>query len=240
MTLENEPNEAVPWGFSRRKFLVVFGAGAAAIAAAGTYGVARNDVVPAAGPAVHSADKLQVARAARGARLGPNGTPASTVAPGPEEFLRLVSAGQGGPPQQVAAGPDTMERASAVSATGTSNRNPHGHGGAGGAVPATGYPQPGNETWGDVVVLEVEVFNQEEVPVPFSAGQLRLRRHGGETITPKDFSRRSGSIAPGAVESMWISYLAPSDAEGFTLEFTDAFHGELLSIGIPSFVAGQS
>lgn len=223
--------------------MVVFGAGAATIAAAGTYGVATSGVDPGAGPMVGAPDKLQVTRAVRGARLGADGTPASSASPGPKEFLRLVSAAQNGPPNQIAAEADTLERTSAVSATGIANNraNGHGsHGGQGGSVPATGYPQPGNQTWGDVVVLEVKVFNEEKVPVPFSPGQLRLRRHGGATITPKDFSRRAGSIPPGAMELMWVSYLAPSDAEGFTLEFTDALHGERLSLGIPSFVSGQS
>lgn len=240
MTSETEAEETGLPGVSRRQFIVVFGAGAATIAAAGTYGVATSGVDPGAGPMVGAADKLQVTRAVRGARLGADGTPASSAAPGPEEFLRLVSAAQNGPPRQVAAEADTLERTSAVSASGMVNSHSNGHGGQSGSAPATGYPQPGNQTWGDVVVLEVKVFNEEKVPVPFSPGQLRLRRHGGETITPRDFSRRAGSIPPGAMELMWVSYLAPSDAAGFALEFTDALHGERLSLGIPSFVSGQS
>lgn len=66
MTSEKETDEAAFWGVSRRQFIVVFGAGAVAIAAAGTYGVATSGVDPGAGPMAGAADKLQVTRAVRG------------------------------------------------------------------------------------------------------------------------------------------------------------------------------
>jgi hypothetical protein len=38
---------------------------------------------------------------------------------------------------------------------------------------------------------------------------------------------------------MWISYLAPSDAAEFSVEFTDPQHDALLALGVPLLVAAK-
>jgi hypothetical protein len=59
----------------------------------------------------------------------------------------------------------------------------HGHGSR---QPWTqGLPQPISLTWGDVVVLDVELHNSGPEPLLFSPGQLRLRLVPADTtITP--------------------------------------------------------
>ena len=93
------------------------------------------------------------------------------------------------------------------------------------------WPQPVNLTWGDVVLLEVELRNSSPEPVLFSPGQLRLRLlPSGTTVTPQDFDRGLGSVDPGATEHLWISYLAPHDALAMELEYSEPEHE-----GPPSF-----
>jgi hypothetical protein len=109
----------------------------------------------------------------------------------------------------------------------------------GATTPVTSHPQPYNLTWGDVVVLEVEVLNTTTVPMLFSPGQLRLKLADGLTITPEDASRRPEPIAAGAAEVLWVSYLAPSDAAKFSVDFTDPQHDTHLALRVPRLVTAE-
>jgi hypothetical protein len=95
-------------------------------------------------------------------------------------------------------------------------------------------------TWGDVVVLEVEVLNTAPVPMLFSPGLLRLKLAHGPTITPQDASRSPEAIAAGAEERVWVSYLAPSDATSFYVEFTDPLLDARLALDIPGLDAAKA
>lgn len=229
------------WQTSRRQFVVLVGGGAAAIAVAWGHGVPATD-----SPLLTSSLwKARVVRAGRGARLTADGRPAFSASPGPAAFN-----GRGG-----RAANRAINSTLAVAAAGSSVDTPGGHAdghagggqtdghpgaGAGGPHPDTPYPQPGNLTWGDVVVLEVQVQNTGAVPSLFSPGQLRLRLANGPTITPQDASRGPGPIAAGAVELLWVSYLAPSDAVDFAVEFTDPRREGQQALRVPGLVTGQA
>lgn len=117
-------------------------------------------------------------------------------------------------------------------ADGHSDSHSDGHS-DGGSTSATLFPQPANLTWGDAVVLELELLNTAAVPMLFSPGQLRLKLADGLTITPQDASRSPEAIAAGAVERLWVSYLAPSDATDFFVEFTDPLLDARLALDVP-------
>jgi hypothetical protein len=237
---------------SRRQFAVVLGGSAAAIAVVGgCYGVASKEW----SPANSSLWTVRIVRAGRGARLTADGLPAFHEAPGPSDFSRhAVSAvarrpaeykvapvvlgssdgqngGEGGGPP----GGHTDAHSSNHSGEhpDAHTDNSVGHSGGGGPSSAAPFPQPANMTWGDVVVLEVEVLNTAAVPMLFSPGQLRLKLANGPTITPQDASRSPEAIAAGAVERVWVSYLAPSDATNFYVEFTDPLLDARLALDVP-------
>lgn len=93
----------------------------------------------------------------------------------------------------------------------------HGHVSA-----ASPSPAPGNHTWADRVVLEVEVRNGTADPVLFSPGQLRLRvGRDGTTVTPEDADRAPGGLEPGTTERVRISYLAPSGVSELAAELSE-------------------
>jgi hypothetical protein len=73
----------------------------------------------------------------------------------------------------------------------------------------------------------------------FSPGQLRLKFADGPTITPEDASRGPEAIASGTTEMLWVSYLAPSDAADFSVEFTDPQHDSQLALRVPPLVTAQ-
>ncbi len=207
------------WEISRRQFVVIAGGSAAAVVAAG-YGVAAMDSTPAKS----SFWTVRVVRAGRGARLTAGGLPAFHAAPGPAVFTTRPS-------------PAIVSRPSG-SSSGQAAAHSVGHT-DGATTPVTSYPQPYNLTWGDVIVLEVEVRNTTAVPMLFSPGQLRLKLPDGLTITPEDASRRPEPIAAGAAEMVWVSYLAPSDAADFSVEFTDPQHDAHLALGVPRLVTAE-
>lgn len=228
MNREHEAEGAAVYRISRRKFLVVFGSGAA-VAAAGAYALTGPGVHPAGPlPAKTAFGEIQVIRAARGARLAADGTTAVGTAPGPEAFIRLA--------QTTASGSGTSVLTSVGAGTHASDHA----GGHDGHVPATGHRQPENHTWGDVVVLEVEVSNTAESPMLFSPGQLRLQCLNGGSTAPKDSSRGVGPIAARSTELMWVSYLAPSEENTFTVEFSDPVHDQQLGLALPAWVSEQS
>lgn len=201
---------------SRRQFVVIVGGTATAIAVAGGAGVAARN----SAQAKSSFWTVRLVRAGRGARLTAAGLPAFHAAPGPSVF--------------------TSQPSPAVLAMPAGSLSGHAGGHIDGASnPATSYPQPANRTWGDVVVLEVEVLNTAAVPMLFSPGQLRLKLADGLTITPQDASRSPKPIAAGATEMMWVSYFAPSDAADFSVEFMDPMHDARLALGVPRLVTAK-
>lgn len=236
MTRDHEAGAIPDQGISRRQFVIVV-CGTVAVAAASGYGITvtagRSGVLSAAHMPPGT---ITLLRAVRGARLTSGGTPA-LAAPGPAEFLRLVHAAKAGSPLGTA----DIDSASVIQPAGGTNPRSQTHGDGGRRHGASSLsPQPENLTWGDVVVLEVEVFNDAKDPVLFSPGQLRLKCEDGVTVAPLNFSRGPGPVSAGAREPVWVSYLAPSDATAFSLEFTDPIHDERLALGLPSMVPVQS
>lgn len=213
------------WELSRRQFVVLVGTSTASIAVAWGYGVTTNDSPPANSPFWG----VRIVRAGRGARLMADGSPAFHAALGPDVFNGRASRAAAG-----RAISSTLAVASVASMTSHSDRH------SGGSHPATPYPQPGNFTWGDVVVLEAEVRNTSAAPSLFSPGQLRLKLANGPTITPQDASRGPAPIAAGAVEMLWISYLAPSNAADFSVEFTDPRGETQQALRLPGLVTAKA
>jgi hypothetical protein len=210
------------WEISRRQLVVIAGGGAAVLALAGTYSVAATDSTPVTSPFW----RVRVVRAGRGARLTTAGLPAFHAAPGPSLFTSKPS-------------PAVVGKSA-----GLSGAHPDGHSGrpegeSSGSSAAMSNPQPANLTWGDVVILEVEVLNTTAAPMLFSPGQLRLKLAGGQTITPEDASRSPGAFAAGSPEMLWVSYLAPSDAADFSVEFTDPQQDAQLTLGVPRLVTAR-
>ena len=222
------------WEVSRRQFGVVVGTSAASIAVAWGYGVSATDSPPAKG----AFWAVRVVRAGRGARLTANGAPAFHSALGPSVFN-----GQANRAAANRAINSTLAIApvGAVSghADGHADSHADSHDGVGGSGPATPYPQPVNLTWGDVIVIEVEARNTAAVPMLFSPGQLRLKLANGPTITPQDASRGPEPVAAGAVELLWVSYLAPSDAADFSVDFADPQHDARHVLAMPRLVTAE-
>jgi len=220
---------------SRREFVVVVGGSAAAIAVAGGYGIATTD----SPTAKNSLWTVRVVRAGRGARLTAEGLPAFHAALGPSVFNGHADRAAASRPfnstPAVASGGHSGSQSG-----GHSGSQSGGHSGAGGSNPATPYPQPANLTWGDVVVLEMEVLNTAAVASLFSPGQLRLKLANGPTITPQDASRGPEPIAAGTAELLWVSYLAPSDAADFSVEFTDPLRGSQLALRVPVLLTAKA
>lgn len=240
---------------SRRQFAVVLGGSVAAIAVVGgCYGIASRDW----SPANTSLWTVRIVRAGRGARLTADGLPAFHEAPGPSDFSRhavsavarrpaesqVAPAGFGSSSSQTGgqAGGQPGGQTDAHSSD-HSSEHPDAHAdgqSGGGGSTASPFPQPANLTWGDVVVLELEVLNTAAVPMLFSAGQLRLKLADGPTITPQDASRSPEAIAGGAVERLWVSYLAPSDATDFYVEFTDPLLDARLALDVPGLPTAKA
>jgi hypothetical protein len=102
------------------------------------------------------------------------------------------------------------------------------------------WPQPGNFTWGDVVVLEMALTNVRPEPVLFSPGQLRLKLlPSGITVAPQDADRAPGTIAAGATEKVWISYLAPHDSVAMEIEYTGLDDDAPLALALPLLTVAQ-
>ncbi|WP_426977449.1 hypothetical protein ACQCSU_21525 [Pseudarthrobacter sp. O4] len=215
---------------SRRQFGLVVVGGAFLLVAGGTYGVISRSL-PGNGTGLATAfGALSVVKAGRLTRLDAQGRPASKSL---SAAVAQVSAGAGA----VAAAAsvprsqreDKAQRASVAT---------HSH--DGGELPDSDWPQPGNFTWGDVVVLEVALKNDRQVPVLFGPGQLRLKLiPSGITVTPQDFDRVPGTIAAGATEHVWISYLAPRDAGDMELEYSEPERDGLLSLALPHLTVSQ-
>ena len=139
--------------------------------------------------------------------------------------VRIVAAErQSRMPQTPGAGGST------AAATGAASSG-HDHGGA-----AAAGTQPANFTWGDHVVLQLEVHNGLDRPVLFSPGQLRLKvGPDGPTVTNRSSGAGKGALDPGATNNFWISFLVPSDMEQLSAEFTDPWSdGAPLALELPT------
>ncbi|ABM10581.1 hypothetical protein AAur_pTC10170 (plasmid) [Paenarthrobacter aurescens TC1] len=128
--------------------------------------------------------------------------------------------------------PQDLSADSSATAASSAPASGHDHGGgsAGSGV------QPANFTWGDHVVLQVEVHNGMDRPVLFSPGQLRLKvGPGGPTVTNRSTGTGKGALEPGATNNFWISFLVPSDIEQLSAEFTDPWSdGDPLPLELPT------
>lgn len=128
-------------------------------------------------------------------------------------------------PQDLGSGRSTTAATSAAASG-------HDHGGASAASGA----QPANFTWGDHVVLQLEVHNGMDRPVLFSPGQLRLKvGPDGPTVTNRSSGAGKGALEPGATNNFWISFLVPSDVEQLSAEFTDPWSDKApLALELPT------
>lgn len=213
---------------SRRQFGLIVGGGAVLLVAGGTYGVvSRSSPRPAARMAT-AFGSLAVTRAGRLARLDAQGHVAFRSVAAAAAHLSGPGASAGS--ARSAAG--TFQRTASLT---TAVTDSHGH--DGGAPAEAGWPQPVNLTWGDVVLVEVELSNSGPEPVLFSPGQLRLKLASSgstsTTVTPQDADRTPGTIAPGATHHHWISYLAPSGSAGMELEYTDPWQDRTQGLSLP-------
>jgi hypothetical protein len=216
------------WEISRRQFVVFAGGSAVAVAVAGGHSIFTTEQRPASS----SFWTIRIVRAGRGARLTTGGLPAFHAAPGPSVFTNKPS------PAVVA------KAAGSIGHTDHTDHTDHEAGDSdgllvGAANLSSSNPQPFNMTWGDVIVLEVEVLNTAVFPMLFSPGQLRLKLTGGQSITPEDASRPPEAISAGAAEMLWVSYLAPSDAADLSVEFTDPQNDTQLALAVPRLVTAK-
>jgi hypothetical protein len=207
-------------GLSRRQFGLLLGWGAVLVATPGIYGIVAKSPASLATRVSTAFGSIAVVRSGRLARLDGLGKPAFN---GLAAAVSIIEHGGGVLPVNMA------------QAAGGG----HGHGG-GAAVPSLpGSTEPMNLTWPDVVVLEVNIQNDGQEPVLFSPGQLRLRLAGTETtITPQDSDHTTGTVAVGASESIYVSYLAPRTGVGLQLEFNDVQRDERLALDLPVMMIG--
>lgn len=219
---------------SRRQFGLVVAGGAVLLTAGGMYGAVSRSA-PEAGARQDTAfGSLSVTRAGRLARLDSQGRPAF-------RSVEAAAAALTGPAVLAAySGPASRENQLAGAATGADGAaaDSHGHGAE---IPANpGSPQPVNLTWGEVVLVEVELHNSTSEPVLFSPGQLRLRlAPSSVTVTPQGYGQSAGILAPGATEHHWISYLAPSSSARMELEYTDPVQDAVLGLPLPPLAAAS-
>ena len=192
---------------SRRQFGLIVGGGALLLVGGGTYGVVSRSR-PGSGKGLDTAfGTLSLVDAGRLARLDAQGQPAAT--PLASAISQVIDGSRG----SLAAGQPGIQR---VSSRQGATDNHHGD-----PLLDSDWPQPGNFTWGDVVVLEVALTNSSPEPVLFSPGQLRLKLlPSGITVAPQDADHGPGTIAAGATEQVWISYLAPHDSVAMEVEYT--------------------
>ncbi|MFF2244655.1 hypothetical protein ACFVTM_10795 [Arthrobacter sp. NPDC058130] len=221
---------------SRRQFGLIVGGGAFLVVAGATYGAVSGSGPQSATQLDTAFGLLSVTRAGRLARLNAQGVQAFRSI---ESAAALLD-----DPGAVAAGANRavtgsfQRAASPTNPPATSHDHDHDHEGAPPEDP--NWPQPLNLTWGDVILLEVELHNSGQEPVLFSPGQLRLKLlPSGTTVTPQDFDRGLGSVEPGAAEHFWISYLAPHDALAMELEFSEPEHDGTATLPLPLLTVSQ-
>jgi hypothetical protein len=220
---QDEPPSAATWGravLSRRQLGLLFGGGVAVVIGGASFGVVAKSAERSRTTAAVSFGSVRLLRAARLGRLSADGRPSPLVG-------RLALGRLEGTGKTLAAAPapgDGIQLASAGD----------GHGHSGGFLPGSEWPMPLNLTWGDVVLLDVEVSNTSDQPRLFSPGQLRLKdQASGATITMQGSGRRPDTVAARTSEKFWISYLAPAGAAAFSVEYTDPLQQEPAVLRVP-------
>ncbi|WP_457974257.1 hypothetical protein [Arthrobacter sp. D1-17] len=213
---------------SRRQFGLLVGSGAVLLMAGGTYGAVSRSA-PGAGTRQDTAfGFLAVTQAGRLARLDEQGRPAF-------RSVEAAAAALTGPAALAAYSGRDSRRPQAAGAEGTA-ADSHGHDAEIPQNPTS--PQPVNLTWSEVVLVEVELHNSTPEPVLFSPGQLRLRlAPSSTTVTPQGYGHGGGTLAAGATEHHWISYLAPSGSSRLELEYTDPVQDRVLGLPLPALAA---
>lgn len=215
---------------SRRQFGLVVGGGAFLLVAGGTYGVISRSGLNSGGSVVTAFGTLSVLRAGRLARLDPQGR---TVFRSVAAAASQLTGGAGS--ASAFSGGSRLQRVASLRDVSTAS---HSH--DDGTLPDSTGQQPANLTWGDVVVLEVELNNTRPEPMLFGPGQLRLKLvPSATTVTPQDSGRGPGAISPGTKEHLWISYLAPHDSLGMELEYADPMRDQKLTLPLPPLTIKQ-
>ncbi|WP_051479226.1 hypothetical protein [Arthrobacter sp. H5] len=104
---------------------------------------------------------------------------------------------------------------------------------------AAGGTQPANHTWGDHLVVKLEVRNESDRDVLFAPGQLRLRIGvNGPSVTNRGADVAKEILAAGSRRAYWISYLVPTGEADMKTEFTDPWGRSRapLALALPSVV----
>ncbi|WP_404290712.1 hypothetical protein [Glutamicibacter arilaitensis] len=97
-----------------------------------------------------------------------------------------------------------------------------GGGHAGHQSTVDGTRQPVNMTFGDHLLLQLEVFNESDEDQMFSPGLLRVKGNSQPWLVVNRWNDLTpGLLAPGAQVKANISFLVPSDATAFTALFDD-------------------
>lgn len=203
---------------SRRQFGWMVGGGAMVLVAGGTYGLVARSDQSAETIAATAFGTVSVLRAGRFSRLDAQGRTAPSLA-ATASLLSGLAPRTGDQPLQPAGAAAEVDG--------------HGHGSR---QPWTqGLPQPIYLTWGDVVVLDVELHNTGPESVLFSPGQLRLRLLPTDTtITPQDSDHSPGVLGANSKERVLISYLAPNDLTDLELEFSDEQKDQVVQLALPA------
>jgi hypothetical protein len=223
----SSPAPAMP-PLSRRQFGLIVGGGALLLVGGGTYGIVSRSK-PGGGAGLSTGfGTLSLVDAGRLARLDAQGQPAATP------LASAISQVTDRTRNAAAAGQPGIQRVSSRHGT-----EVHSHDDSAPLLDS-GWPQPANFTWGDVVVLEVALTNNRPQPVLFSPGQVRLKLlPSGITVAPQDADRGPGTIAAGVTEQVWISYLAPHDSVAMEIEYTGLEDNAPQALALPLLTVSQ-
>ncbi|MGG5752690.1 hypothetical protein ACQ3I4_08705 [Zafaria sp. Z1313] len=115
----------------------------------------------------------------------------------------------------------------------STSTTPAGHAGAHAAAGSTS-PQPVNMTYGDHLLLRLEIANDTDAEIAFSPGLLRVLPNSEPWwIVNRRSDLHNGAIPPGGRVSANISFLVPSNATRFSAEFTDVGQGVPVRLELP-------
>lgn len=124
------------------------------------------------------------------------------------------------------------ERQARFSTETVSIGGPEGHGGH--HMTGGRSPQPVNMTFGDHVLVQLDIFNESDEEQIFSPGQLRLRGNSQPWMMVNRWNDMApGLLAPGTEARANISFLVPSDATAFTAHFDDITNPGGAPIALP-------
>jgi hypothetical protein len=106
------------------------------------------------------------------------------------------------------------------------------HGGH--TVAGTTSAQPANMTYGDHLVLRLDVFNESDEDILFSPGQLRVRPNTQPWLVVNRGSDLRADVLPsGGSVSGNVSFLVPSDAGAFSAQFDDVVGKDPQALHLP-------